>query len=311
MRCLVTGAGGFIGGFLVEELLEQGYEVLAADLVRGPLLSALDHERFSFAQSDILDPESIRGLIGRQSPDFVFHLAAQSYPGVSWEDPAGTCRVNVVGTVNVLEAVRKAVPGARVLTVCSSAEYAARSTSDPIGEGVQLDPSSPYGISKLAEDHLARVYGDRYGASIVRVRPFYLIGPRKTGDVSSDFARGIVAAERGENDHVSVGNLDVVRDLLDVRDGAAAFRLLAEKGVAGEVYNVCAGKGYKIGDVLEMLKSMAKVTVESRVDMSLLRPIDEMVKIGDPTRLEGLGWQPRFDIRQTLEEILEYWRAQS
>jgi GDP-4-dehydro-6-deoxy-D-mannose reductase len=304
MKCLVTGAGGFIGGHLVECLTGKGWEVHAVDQARGALPKDVH-----FHSVDLLDREQTASCIGKVRPDAVFHLAAQSYPGASWEKPALTFNVNVLGSIHVLEGIRQAGLNPPTLMVCSSAEYAPETGAAPIPEDAPLRPSSPYGVSKLAEDHAARLYFEKYGLKTVRVRPFFLIGPRKTGDVSSDFARGIVAIERGKADHLSVGNLDVVRDLLDVRDGVEAFVLLVEKGTAGEVYNVCSGRGYSVREILATLKELSRVHVVEKPDPARLRPLDEMVRIGDPARLKALGWSPVRSIRQTLEDILIYSRT--
>lgn len=302
MISLVTGAGGFIGGFLVEHLAAQGHEVHALDQSPGSAVCA-------FHRADILDPASLTELVGKIRPSAVFHLAAQSYPGISWQDPAATFRVNVLGTIHVLEAIRRS--GLKPVTVvaCSSAEYSSRAGTGRIAEDAPLDPSSPYGISKLAEDHAAKLYGERYGIPVIRMRPFFLVGTRKKGDVCSDFARGVVAVEQGRQADVPVGNLDVVRDLLDVRDGVEAMALLAERGAKGEVYNICSGTGYSLRDVLETYKSLARVPVRERVDPARLRPIEEMERIGDPSKLKALGWAPRHAIRDTLGDILDFWRT--
>ena len=171
-------------------------------------------------------------------------------------------------------------------------------------------PSSPYAVSKLAQDHLGRLYHEFHGLKVVRCRPFFLIGPRKTGDAASDFAQGIVAIERGREEDLPVGNLDVVRDFLDVRDGVEAFWLLSQCGRAGDVYNVCSGQGYSLRDVLSVYRNLASVEVRERVDSGRIRPIEEMVKIGDSAKLNALGWSPRRPVPQTLKDILEYWREQ-
>lgn len=307
-RCVITGAGGFIGSYLAERLLKDGAAVEAFDLAEPRVMP---EGRFRFTAVDIEQRAGLERAMRDARPDVVFHLAAQSYPGLSWDDPVRTFRANILGSVNVFDAVRAAGGKASVVAICSSAEYAARSTAEPIAEDSALEPSSPYGVSKLAEDELGRLYVERYGMRIIRVRPFYLIGPRKTGDVSSDFARGIVAIERGQRQELLVGNLDVVRDLLDVRDGAAALVTVAERGVAGEVYNVCSGRGYAVREMLEILKRLAKAPVTDKPDASRVRPIDEPVKIGDASRLKALGWSPQHSIESTLSDILEYWRAQT
>jgi GDP-4-dehydro-6-deoxy-D-mannose reductase len=263
---------------------------------------------YHYHAADIMNREQVAGMIRAVAPDVVFHLAAQSYPGVSWEQPGLTFHVNVLGTANIMEAIREAGLKSKILVVCSSAEYAPEAGSIPIREDVPLRPSSPYGISKLAQDHMARLYFEHYGMPTVRLRPFFLIGPRKRGDVCSDWARGVVAIERGLNDSLPVGNLDVVRDLLDVRDGIEAFQLLAEKGRPGDVYNICSGQGTSLRQVLDILKSLAGTPVRERTHESLLRPLDEMIRIGDPGKLLALGWRPKRSIKDTLKDILEYWR---
>lgn len=309
MRCLVTGAGGFIGGHLLELLAERSCEIHAVDPFESPVFASLRNLRFR--QIDLLDADSLSQCIAEARPDVIYHLAAQSYPGVSWEKPAETFRVNVMGTVNLLEAVRRAELDPVILVVCSSAEYAIEAGAKPISEDVLLRPSSPYGISKLAQDSVARLYHAKYGMRTIRLRPFFLIGPRKRGDVCSDFAQGIVAIERKQQEFLSVGNLEVVRDMLDVRDGVEAFWTLAERGAAGDVYNICSGQGYSIREILERLKASARVPVREQVDPARMRPIEEMVRIGDPQKLRELGWLPKRSVDETLRDILEYWRTQT
>jgi len=296
MTSLVTGASGFIGSHLVELLRRQGQNVVPLSRRSG---------------CDLLDRARTREVVGKIRPGTIYHLAAQSLPRESWADPQQTFRVNVEGTLNLLDAVRNADIEPRIVVACSSAEYALADDGTPIREDCPLQPSSPYGASKVAVDHLAQLYGRRYGMQIVRARPFFLIGPVKTGDVCSDFARGIVAAERSGDRVLRVGNLDIVRDLLDVADGVKGFLALAERGQPGEVYNVCSGHGYRLREVLSKFKALARVEIEERVDPSLLRPIDEKVRIGDPSRLQALGWRADLTIDDSLRRILEYWRSVS
>jgi GDP-4-dehydro-6-deoxy-D-mannose reductase len=304
MKSLVTGASGLIGGYLVEHLLECGDAVTACDTVHFP------DAAIECLPLDVLNRTAVHAVLEEQEPDVIYHLAAQSLPDVSWEDPAPTYRVNVIGTVNVLEAVKNVKPGAKVVIACSSGAYAPVREETPITEDYALDPSSPYGVSKFAVDTFAGMYAERHGLKIVRARPFYLVGPRKKGDVCSDFARGILAVERGEAKDVPVGNLDVIRDIMDVRDGVAALRVLALEGEAGGVYNVCCGQGVSIGDVFNRLAALSSVDVEARPDPQRQRKIDEPVKIGDASKLKALGWQPRYDLETTLADIMAYWREQ-
>ena len=196
-----------------------------------------------------------------------------------------------------------------VVLAGSSAEYAMVAGDQPIHEEVALAPSTPYGVSKLAEDHVGLLFGRHYQLHVIRVRPFFIVGPGKRGDVCSDFAQGIVAIERGQADKLSVGNLTIVRDMLDVRDGVDALRIIAESGSPGEVYNICAGVGTSLRRILDVYKNLARVPVVEWADPSKIRPIDEPVRIGDPGRLKKLGWQPSIPLEQTLSDILNHWRA--
>lgn len=292
MTTVITGAGGFIGQHLTRHLRARGEEVLA--------LSRQD--------CDIRDADRVQGLLSEARPKRIFHLAAQSLPGLSWTNPAETFRVNVEGTLNLLEAVRLAKIDPAIVAVCSSSEYALRRDGQPIKETDPMQPLSPYGVSKLAMDHCSRLYAVRYNLNILRVRPFFLIGPSKVGDVCSDLARRVVAVERGEASDVPVGQLDIVRDFLDIRDGIEAMELIAAKGDAGQDYNICAGYGYRIADVLDGYRKLARKPIFERVDPSLIRPIDEPVKVGDPAKLKALGWTARYDLGQSLSSILDYWR---
>ena len=309
MKALITGAGGFIGGYLAEHLLSAGDRVWGMDREPGAVCQTLEQRGLRFVRGDILNGAEMGELLADLRPDVVYHLAAQSFPGRSWEQPALTFDINVRGTVSLLEAVRSSGGKPVVIPICSSAEYAPRVVTTPITEDSPLGPSTPYGVSKLTQDHIARLYGERYGLPVVRVRPFYLVGPRKMGDVCSDFARGVVAVERGAQPGLKVGNLDVIRDLLDVRDGVGAMRVLAEKGRAGSVYNICLGTGYRVGDILDRLIALAGKPVQVSVDPARVRSLDEPVKIGDNRRLRELGWAPRISMEQTLRDILDYWRA--
>lgn len=174
-----------------------------------------------------------------------------------------------------------------------------------------MQPASPYAVSKLATDQVARLYGERYQLAVMRVLPFFLLGPGKTGDVSSDLARGIVAIEQGRAQNLSVGNLAAVRDFLDCRDGVAAFAAVAERGAAGVAYNISSGVGCSIRALLDLFKAAARVAVVERVDVARLRPLDEPVKVGNPARLKDLGWAPAVPLEDSVKDILEYWRCRS
>ncbi len=293
MRIIVTGAGGFIGGYLTEALTARG------DVVEG----------WTRATIDIADPAAVSAALTRFRPDAVVHLAAQSLPGRSWDEPAMTYETNVGGTINLLEAARSQSVRPRILLAGSSAEYAEPNDGAPISEDAPIAPNSPYGASKFASMQLALLYYRHYGLEIVGFRPFALIGPRKTGDVCSDFARRIVAIERGAPPSMVVGDLSVVRDMIDVRDGVDGILRLIDDGVPGEIYNICAGRAVSIGTILQAYRHATTVPFETTQDPALLRPLEQKVKIGDPSKLQALGWTPVRPLDETLVDILAYWRA--
>lgn len=305
-RFLVTGAQGFIGWNLVEALVKRGDGVRAwtrsgAGGWSGTVESAV---------VDMTDGDAVARDLADFVPDIVVHLCARSLVGPSWEDPALTYRINVLGSIHLLEAARSLSCPPRVLLAGSSAEYAEPVDDALIGEDAPLEPNSPYGTSKLAVDEFARLSGRRYDSDIVRFRPFFLAGPRKTGDVCSDFARRVVAIERGQAKVMQVGNLAVIRDMMDVRDGVAGLLRIADSGKSGEVYNICSGKGVSIGEILETYRRMAQAPFLIETDSTLLRPLDQKSKIGNPAKLQGLGWKPEIHLEETLAGILDYWRHQ-
>jgi GDP-4-dehydro-6-deoxy-D-mannose reductase len=285
MRCLVTGAAGFIGSHLVEFLAASGHEVTGLGRLR---TTALDEAGggFAFIGADLCDRRSVGAVLDATRPEIVFHLA----------------------TIGLFDALLERTLAPRIVMPGSSSEYAPSRDGQPIGEDAPLLPSSPYAVSKLAQDEMGRLYHAYHGLDIVRCRPFFLIGPRKEGDAASDFARGVVAIEQGQASSLPVGNLDVVRDLLDVRDGVEALWTLARHGQPGAVYNICSGTGYSLREVMSIYRGLARAEVRERVDPARIRPIEEMVKVGDPARLVALGWSPRRPVHRTLEDILNYWR---
>lgn len=310
MKCLVTGASGFIGSHLTEFLLGQGLSVYGLDKKMGKFLTNLPGD-FHFISCNLVDRDGVMEAVASIRPDYVFHLAAQSLPKVSWEDPESTFRINVFGTLYLLDAIRAAGIDPSIVIFCSSGEYAISKNGKPIAEDFPLEPYNPYALSKITQDHLSFLYWKTHQMRIVRVRPFFIIGPRKTGDVSSDFVRGVVAIERGLTKKLRVGNLDIVRDFLDVQDAVRAIYLIANEGISGEIYNICAGTGHKVGEIIEELQHLSKAMIEIELDPSLLRRFDEPIKIGDNSKLRDLGWSPSIPFQESLAIILDSWRLEN
>jgi GDP-4-dehydro-6-deoxy-D-mannose reductase len=309
-RCLITGAEGFLGCHLAEFLVAKGLTVYGT--VQGDTRN-LDHikDKLTLLPCDIVDRQQVEAAIAEAQPEVAYHLAAQSLPVLSWKDPETTFSTNVFGTLNLLEAIRNAGLDPIIVVACSSSEYGfATSEEIPIKEEKALQPVSPYGISKVAADLLSCLYWHTYGMKVIRIRPFFIVGPRKTGDVCSDFVRGIVEIEEGQRDALTVGNLEMVRDFLDVRDAVRALWVLAEKGDPGAVYNVCSGVGHSVREILELLVAMAEKPIPIRQDPQALRPVDEPVIIGDNSKLCALGWEPQIPLKRALADVLAHWRCE-
>ena len=313
MKVLVTGAGGFVAPHLVDFLQreEPGVSIFGVLLpqtgsAQGPGAG------ISHLEADLNDPASAAALLDEVAPDRIVHLAAQSSVHRSWIDPGGTLRTNVLGLVNLLDAVRRRGLRPAVLVVGSAEEYGPVGPEDiPLKEQTPLRPSSPYAVSKVAQAALARLYGPAGGMKVVLTRTFPHTGPgRGEAFAESSFARQIAEVEAGLRPPVlRVGNLEAVRDYTDVRDVVRAYWTLLEKGEQGEVYNVCSGRGRRIGDLLDELLRASGVRVEIKVDPARLRPSDVPVLVGDPTRLRAAtGWEPRIPFERTLGDLLADWR---
>lgn len=314
MRALVIGVSGFVGGHLAEHLIDSGDLVVGlsesgqwpselAQLARHVRIEAFDLVHGSEAD--------LAALIARKQPEVIYHLAAQANPQFSLTDPRGTWSLNLGGALNLLEAVKASGQKPRVLLVGSGVCYG-NPTPDqiPVNEDCPLRPNNPYAASKAAADLLGIQHFLAHGTNVVIARPFNHAGPRQPPTyVLSSLARQVAYVEAGQATRVEVGNLDVVRDFTDVRDVARAYRLLAEKGSAGEVYNVGTGQGTRVADALAVLCSFVPISVEVYADPSRLRPVDQPLLIADATKLcTATGWEPQFTMRQTLQDMLHCWR---
>jgi GDP-4-dehydro-6-deoxy-D-mannose reductase len=315
MRVLITGFTGFVGSHLADFLMARGdVEVFGTHRWRSRM-DNVEHlrERVRFVECDVRDATAVRRVLRDVRPDRIFHLAAQSYVPTSWLAPAETLSGNVLGQLNLFEAMRELDLPARVHIAGSSEEYGLVLPDEiPIREENPLRPLSPYGVSKVAQDLLAYQYWRSYGFHVVRTRGFNHTGPRR-GEVfvTSNFARQVAEIEKGKREPVvSVGNLDSVRDFTDVRDMVRAYWMSLESGTAGEVYNVCSGRGYTARQVLEILLDLAHVKVSMQEDPARMRPSDVTLLLGDCSKFQrATGWQPTIPFEVTLEDLLEHWRS--
>jgi GDP-4-dehydro-6-deoxy-D-mannose reductase len=314
MRILITGATGFIGSHLTDYIVSTtdtttttifGTVWKKSELVNVRHLKAF----LKIIECDIRDKKSVENLIKTTMPDRIFHLAAQAYVLDAWRDPIGTMETNVCGTINLFEAIKKFKCEPIIVVSCSSAEYGA-SPNPPFTEEHPLLPINPYGVSKAAQDLLCYQYFVNFNLKIVRTRIFNTVGTRKCRDVCADFAEQIPKIEAGVQKVLSVGNLETKRDITDVRDTVRALWLLSEKGVYGDVYNICRGHAYKIKYLLDYFLKLSKKRIKVVIDKSKLRSSDEPLIVGDNRKIvHQTGWQPQIPIEKTLQDILDYWRS--
>jgi GDP-4-dehydro-6-deoxy-D-mannose reductase len=311
MRVLITGVAGFVGGHMVDLLRREAPEAVVVGLDSRPGRRA-QSLAIEIVQADLEDASSVRAAIARVSPDRVIHLAAQSSPQRSWEDPERTLRTNVLGMLHLLEAARAQPTAPRILAVGSADEYGLVPLGEPpLREDAPLRPASPYAASKVAQGYLALQYALSPGLHVVRTRTFHHTGPRRGEQFAeSSFARQLAEIEAGQRPaRLEVGNLEAVRDFTDVRDVVRAYWALLDRGARGEVYNVCSGRGVKLGELLQGLIAVSGLRVEVHVDSARLRAADAPILIGDPSRLRAAtGWEPEIPIDRTLRDLLDYWR---
>jgi len=315
MRALITGITGFAGSHLADYLIAEHPEVEVFGTYRWrSRMENVEHlgDSIRLLEADLRDYVSIHSTVREARPDFIFHLAAQSFVPASWRSPVDTLSTNIEGQANLFEAVRSLELDPVIQIACSSEEYGlVHPEETPIKETNPLRPLSPYAVSKVTQDYLAYQYHQSYGLKAVRTRGFNHTGPRR-GEVfvTSNFASQLARIEAGQREpKIRVGNLDAVRDFTDVRDMVRGYWLAATKATPGEVYNLASGTGVTIGDLLDRLIALCDVPVEIETDPARLRPSDVEILVGDNSkfRLET-GWEPRIPFDKTLADTLDYWR---
>ena len=317
MRVLITGITGFVGSHMAEYALAKGAQVFGSTRWRSKTEN-IEHLRskVTFIESDLRDLSSVRALLETSVPDYIVHLAAQSFVGVSWHAPAETLTTNIISQVNLLEALRGLKMSPRFLAVGSSEEYGLVLEDEvPIKETNPLRPLSPYAVSKVTQDMMGYQYFKSYGLPIIRTRAFNHEGPRR-GDVfvTSNFARQVAEIEAGLREPVVyVGDLTPRRDYSDVRDIVRGYWLLLERGEPGEVYNLCSGHSWSIQQVLDFVLNLSTVKgIEVKTDPARLRPSDVMILEGDPTKMhKATGWKVEIPFERTLTELVDYWRQRT
>jgi GDP-4-dehydro-6-deoxy-D-mannose reductase len=303
---LVTGATGFAGGHLVEALIETAPAIAAWSNPRGVPI-ATQHPALHWQTVDLLDPDAVTAAIALARPSVIYHCAGSADVGGSWADPVRPLQTNALGTHHLLEALRVNGVSCPVLVTGSATVY--RPSANPIDEESELGPTSPYAFSKLAQEMVA---SRATWCPVFLARSFNHAGPRQSrAYVTSSFAQQIAEIEAGLAEPVlTVGNLEARRDITDVRDTVRAYQMLVGAGRPQRPYNICTGHAYRIGDLLETFLGLARTRITVSVDPARLRPSDNPVVVGDPSRTATeTGWRASVPIEHTLKDLLDYWRS--
>lgn len=301
-RALIFGANGFVGRYLTKELADYGYEVIGSDVAERPAHNGLS----GYCHGTLLDADRVSKVISSTNPDVIVNLAAISSVGQSWKMPALTMQVNVVGTLNVLDAARSMAEPPKILLVGSSEEY---TPSDrPLRETDPLDATNPYGISKVTQEHFAELYGERYGLRIYRTRSFNHTGPgQSTKFVIPSWCKQVADIEKsGKSGVMYVGNLDVARDFSDVRDVVRTYRMILESDYVGEVFNVGSGKALLLRDILCMITSLSSQEISVEQDRSLFRPGDTPYICADITAISSkVGLISKYPLSEVMRDLYQ------
>ena len=311
-RVLVTGADWFVAAHLIAELAGELFcEITGVGLKESP---SIDVDCIEYALLDITEYEPLKDLLEEFKPDAVFHLAALPSVALSWEDPWSTYSVNVLGQVNLMEAIRRLGLETSVHIACSSEEYGkVPPEAMPMTEGMPFNPCSHYAVSKVAQEVLGLMYHQAFDWRVIVTRGFNHTGPGQSPDfVVSSFAHKIAEIEANLREPViMVGNLEAKRDFLDVRDVVRAYLMIMENGKPGSAYNVCSGQAHPISELLDILLEISGMEIRVEQDACRQRPSDIPLLLGDNAQLKReIGWEPEIPIEKTLVDTLDYWRRQ-
>lgn len=301
MKYFITGANGFVGRYFIEYLREHEKDALiyGADISENSL-----SEDINYIQIDLNERLAVYKILDSIKPDYIVHLAAMSSVAQSWQDPAKCFLNNSSVFLNIVDGVRDLRIKCRILSVGSSEEYGLY--DEPIKENFVLHPKSPYSVARLSQEYLSKLYVDYFKLDIVMTRSFNHIGPRQNPKfVIPSFVQQLVKISKGEQSEIYVGNIDVIRDFLDVRDVVDAYYKILKHSKTREVYNVCSGNGVKLRDFIDVVSKELGFTPKIIVDEARIRENEIMSIIGDNTKLKTeLSWAPKYTIEMTLKDMV-------
>ena len=314
-RALITGITGSGGSYLAEHIVQHHTDVAVHGIARWHSTTAHQNltqinDQVSVHECDLLDFSSVLGVLQEVQPDVIFHLASHANVRAGFITPLSVLNNNIMGTANLFEAVRSANINP-VIQLCSTSEVygQVRPEDVPISENCPMRPSSPYAVSKTAQDHLGLTYWRCYDLPIIRTRMFAYFNPRRTDLFATSFARQVALIETGKQQELLHGNLDSVRTMIDVRDAMRSYWDAAVFGEIGDVYNIGGPKSIRVGEFLDVLKQLAKIEIPSRVDPNLLRPADVTLQIPDISKfVAATGWHAEYSFEESVEHLLNYWR---
>ncbi|HAP00436.1 MAG TPA: hypothetical protein DCQ93_00795 [Bacteroidetes bacterium] len=313
---LITGTAGMVGSHLLEHFSATTKRESLIGTYHSPTIHLTDILDLCVpVELDVRDAQAVKKIVHEFRPEKIFHLAAQSFPTVSWKKPVETMDINANGTINLFEAIvslkKNSDYNPAVVVACSSAEYGASLTPEnvPVNENTELLPLHPYGVSKVAQDLLTYQYFKSHGIRGIRARIFNTTGPRKINDAVSDFIQRALDVVNGKSEKLRVGNLNTQRAITDVRDLVSALVLLAEKGTAGEAYNISGDKVYRMTQVIEVIEKIFNRKFLIDVDQALMRPTDEPIIFGDSYKLKkATGWKQKISLEETVGDMVNYLR---
>jgi GDP-4-dehydro-6-deoxy-D-mannose reductase len=316
-KALITGISGSGGSYLAEYIVQEHPEIDVYGISRWHSTSSKKNleniaSNVRVLECDLNDFSSVLSILKKVEPDYIFHLASHANVRASFDIPLAVLNNNIMGTANLLEAVR-AADISPIIQLCSTSEVYGQvdPKNVPIKEDCPINPSSPYAVSKTTQDMLGYVYFRSYGMNIIRTRMFAYLNPRRSDLFATSFARQVARIERGLQKELLHGNLNSTRTLIDVRDAMESYWVATTKGKSGEVYNIGGETVISVGEFLGVLKKKAKCEIPSRVDSGLLRPADVTLQIPDTSKFrEETGWKPKYSFEESVNFLLEYCRRE-